>query len=353
MAGSLFDLGCERRAITEYHIPTELPWKTPAGWKRAEAGGLRVARFSVPSTNGSELDVSIIPARGFSGSAIDLLNVWRQKLTLEPVNEETAAQLAQKVQIGRADAKLYDLIAPGSDVAGKPQERSLLAMAGAGGVMWFVKMTGPAAEVARQQPAFIAFLKKVNLDQIPLPAAPNDSGHPHPHAPGDGHNHEPTPGSASATVENSTGPATAHRPQWEVPPAWSEQPPAQFLTAKFLVAGSAGQKVDVNVSSSAGDGGGISANVNRWRAQLGLPAWEPSALAQQAQPFDASGRKATAVDFQGTDARNGQPARLIGVIVPLAGQTWFYKMLGDPAMAEREKAAFLKFVRTVNYPGSL
>ena len=54
--------------------------------------------------------------------------------------------------------------------------------------------------------------------------------------------------------------------------------------------------------------------------------------------------------MNGQNAKTGQSARLIGVIVPREGQTWFYKMMGDPAVAEREKTAFIKFVQTVRYP---
>ena len=56
------------------------------------------------------------------------------------------------------------------------------------------------------------------------------------------------------------------------------------------------------------------------------------------------------VDVDGRDANTGEPVRLIGVIVPREGQTWFYKLKGDPEIAEHEKNAFIKFVQTVRYP---
>jgi len=37
-------------------------------------------------------------------------------------------------------------------------------------------------------------------------------------------------------------------------------------------------------------------------------------------------------------------------MVPRADQTWFYKLMGDLQIVEREKQPFTKFVRTVQYP---
>ena len=60
------------------------------------------------------------------------------------------------------------------------------------------------------------------------------------------------------------------KPTWTVPSGWQEGQLAQFLVAKYVIAGADGTAA-VNVSSLAGDGGGLLANVNRWRGQLGLP----------------------------------------------------------------------------------
>jgi hypothetical protein len=65
--------------------------------------------------------------------------------------------------------------------------------------------------------------------------------------------------------------------------------------------------------------------------------------------LDVLGGKAMLVDVSGQSATAGK-ARLIGVIVPRERQTWFYKMMGDPAVAEREKNVFIKFVQSVRYP---
>ena len=60
------------------------------------------------------------------------------------------------------------------------------------------------------------------------------------------------------------------KPNWQVPAGWQEVSGGQFLVAKFTLAGDGGATAAVNVSSSAGEGGGLIGNVNRWRGQLGL-----------------------------------------------------------------------------------
>jgi hypothetical protein len=53
--------------------------------------------------------------------------------------------------------------------------------------------------------------------------------------------------------------------------------------------------------------------------------------------------------MSGTNPTTGQPARLVGAMVTQAGQTWFYKLMGDAKVVEAQKAAFAKFVQTVKY----
>lgn len=75
---------------------------------------------------------------------------------------------------------------------------------------------------------------------------------PHAHHEGDGHDHGP-PGLA-----------------WDLPAGWKEIAPAQFRDGNFVVPGRDG--LECYVTILPGGGGGVLANVNRWRQQLGQPA---------------------------------------------------------------------------------
>jgi hypothetical protein len=140
-----------------------------------------------------------------------------------------------------------------------------------------------------------------------------------------------------------------NKPTWTIPAGWQEGQLAQFLVAKFVIAGADGAQAAVNVSSLAGDGGGLLPNVNRWRAQLGLAPLADADLANL-PTIDASGGKATLIEFSGTDARTGKPAALVGMVLPLGGQTWFYKLMGDADIVAQQKQALTQFVQSAKYP---
>jgi len=136
---------------------------------------------------------------------------------------------------------------------------------------------------------------------------------------------------------------------WTIPPGWKQIDPGAMLFAKFSIASGDGN-ADVNVSSLAGEGGGLLANANRWRhLQLGLEEVDQTGLEKLVSTFDANGNQATLVDFTGTDSKTGKPARLVGAIVPQNGQTWFYKLMGDGQIVAQQKDAFIKFIQSANY----
>ena len=125
---------------------------------------------------------------------------------------------------------------------------------------------------------------------------------------------------------------------------------SQFLLAKFAIHGPDHAQADVNVSQMAGEGGGLAANVNRWRHQLGLDPVDGTDLDKLVTNVSTGGTPASMVDFTGTDAKTGKKARLVGVILPLAGQTWFYKLMGDETIVAQQKDAFIKFIQSARYP---
>jgi len=204
-----------------------------------------------------------------------------------------------------------------------------------GTMSWFFKMTGDEAFVASQKPEFTAFLESIQFSE-PTEALP--PGHP-----AIGNLGASTPPLASSATEN------ASQPTWTVPADWRSVPPPTFLLAEYSIAGANGAKADVNVAQLAGEGGGVLANVNRWRGQLGLSPATDADFATMTSSLTLSGSKATIVNLTGADSDSGKPVRLVGVILPLGNQTWFYKLMGDETVVVQQKDAFLKFVQSANY----
>jgi hypothetical protein len=313
-----------------------LQYTLPAGWEKKALTQMRVASFGV-SQAAKQADISVIPLPGMAGADSANVNRWRGQVGLIPLADAELGSLAEKISVGDAPADMYDLAGttPGSGDA----ERILGVILHRDNTAWFFKMTGDAGLVEAQKPTFITFLKSVQFGGLAAPAAMDMSQLPPSH---------PAIGGMTPAMP-VTSADTADKPTWIVPAGWQEGQLTQFLIAKYVITGDGGAQAAVNVSSLAGDGGGLLPNVNRWRAQLGLAPVTDADLANL-PTIDASGGKATLVELAGTDARTGKPAQLVGFILPLGGQTWFYKLMGDASLVAQQKDALVKFVQSAKYP---
>jgi hypothetical protein len=307
-----------------------LTWKTPDGWTEVPPSEMRLASFKVAGANGKQADVSIVPLPGMAGTDDANVNRWRGQVGLSDASSDELQKSAETVEAGGQPAQLYDIAGATGRILGVIQHRD--------GMAWFYKMTGDADLVEQQKPAFVEFLKSLKFQAAPVSGGMGEMpatlppGHP---AIGD----MTTPAAASAPISHDG------QPNWQVPAGWQEISGGQFLVAKFTLTGDGGATAAVNVSSSAGDGGGMAANVNRWRGQLGLPPISEIFTTS----LDVAGGKAQLVEMSGTNAQTGQPSQLIAVIVSQPDQTWFYKLMGDAKVVAGQKDAFVQFVQSAKY----
>lgn len=361
--------GCERNDIQVYKVSKDTPaadqnamtmppmgaaarpgltWKTPTGWDEEKASDMRVASFKIRGDGAASADVSVIPLGGMAGGDLSNVNRWRGQVGLPAITDEEMSKLAEKVSAGGMDAELFDLAGVNSGSGDK--ERILGTILHRGDTAWFFKMTGDDQLVAAQKPNFIEFLKSVSFEPSAGSLPPD---HP---AVGGGMGELPADhppiGSGMSGMGAMPGmemaKTTEGLPQWTVPGSWKKEPPTQMLLAKFSAAQDGGS-ADITVSSFPGDVGGLVANVNRWRRQVGLDALDPGAVEAAVQEISVQSEKGKILDVDGTDSRTGKPVRLIGVILPHGDGTWFFKMTGDAKTVAGQKDAFTKFVQSVKF----
>jgi len=336
-------------SIPDNSAQPSLEYVLPSGWEKKALSPMRVASFGI-SQDGKQADVSVIPLAGMAGTDPSNVNRWRGQVGLGSMAEADVSKFAEKVSVGAEPADLYDLAgtAPGN---GKAQ-RILGVILHGDDTAWFFKMTGDAGLVEQQKSAFIAFLKSVTFGApVMAPSASHLSQLPT--------SHPPIAGTSLGTqnflvpnantlvmgglVKDSDGKAI-----WTIPADWKPIDPGTMLFAKFSIAASNG-KAELNILS-AGEGGSLVANVNRWRGQLGLPpVTQGDELSKTVGSINGAG-DGQIVDFTGTDSKTGKPARLVGAIIPQNGQTWFYKLMGDEQVVARQKDAFIKFIQSAKYP---
>lgn len=309
-----------------------VPWTVPAGWEEKPASGMRVASYAVKRPDGRSADISVVAMGGGAGGELENVNRWRDQIGLEPATEADLAGLRSIVPAGNRQVVVYELDGKKAVLEGKYAARTLAAILPAGEMTVFFKMTGENALVAEQKPQFLAWLKSV--DTGGGESAPEASA---------------APSSASAPASSSTAAASAPSasadglPAWQVPTGWKAAGPKPMRLASFDIPDAAGTG-DVSISKLNGDGGGLLANVNRWRGQVGLPALEASALAANSKSVPtAGGEPATWVELVGTDKT------ILGAIVARGDVSWFFKLTAPSAVATRHREAFEQFVRSVRF----
>ena len=138
--------------------------------------------------------------------------------------------------------------------------------------------------------------------------------------------------------------ATGAELTWTAPSRWTAKPASAMRRGSFSIKSDGGE-ADLSITAFPGSTGGLLANVNRWRGQLGLAPLAEADVATNTASLDAGEFHLTVVDFVGT--ASGKPTRIIGAIVPHGTDTWFFKLMGPDALVANEKPAFLEFLRTI------
>jgi hypothetical protein len=335
--------------IQTYTVPKEHPaipvnsapvrWTLPAGWQQKPADGFRLGSFAIHGQKAGNADVAITSFPGSVGTELSNVNRWRGELALAPLEPGDLA--SEPVAVDSIQGKLYDLAGASA--------RTVVAVIQRNGNSWFIKLRGDPATVAEAKPAFLEFLKSIHFDgngdessqAAPVAVAPDAAD---PHA-GLGLQGVPDPHGDLAAPE-----ASSDAPKWNLPAQWVETSPRPMIFKSFSVADDSGAKAEITVSFLGGAGGGLLANVNRWRGQLGQGPIEAGQLDGLTETLATPDGTATLVDFMGVNAETGRSARLVVAIVPHGENTWFYKLMGDGKVVGAQKDTFVQFVKTVHYP---
>lgn len=140
---------------------------------------------------------------------------------------------------------------------------------------------------------------------------------------------------------------------WITPEGWTEAPAGaaggmRLIDLRF---GSGGEG-ECFLSIMPGQAGGLEANVNRWRAQMGLPAYTPEELAALPKKTFV-GREATFVAFDGDFKNVGQETvsagyRMLGLVQEAPEFTLFVKMTGPKDLVLKNEAAFDLFSQSIS-----
>ncbi len=139
---------------------------------------------------------------------------------------------------------------------------------------------------------------------------------------------------------------------WTLPEGWKESATPDPMGMRLLdLRFGPNQEGECYISLMPGPAGGLEANVNRWRTQMGQKPYTPDEIAKlPKKPF--FNRDATFVAFDGDFKGFGAEAaktgyRMLGLIHSADQATIFVKLTGPKALVEQNAAAFDAFCLSI------
>lgn len=137
------------------------------------------------------------------------------------------------------------------------------------------------------------------------------------------------------------------------PKGWERKPASSsFVAAEFALLHADGDSVDGRLTISSA-GGGVGANIDRWKAQF-----KPQPKAASQQEIEIAGTKATLVDFAGDfNDQRGPFApgeirpnyRMIAAVLPVGGQLYFIKATGPEKTIASHADAIRRFIQSAKF----
>ena len=142
-----------------------------------------------------------------------------------------------------------------------------------------------------------------------------------------------------------TTPSSAQDLAWTAPSNWEVVPASGVRRGSFKVANTEGESADISVIAFPGDVGGLTANANRWRDQVGLPRLPDAEVQASVEHLDTPTFHLDFVNYLGT--ANGVPTRVAGAILEHQGESWFFKIIGPSSIVDAEMESFRAFLQTI------
>lgn len=297
------------------HAPAAPQWVVPAGWKRLPDQQMRFATFQVDPED-SKLNVIVYAFGPESGPVLPNVNRWEGQIGATPSTEATLSKVVTRLKNNGLEIDSVDLHGPAPEGASEGV-RMLAAIIPAGGQVWFLKFVGPESKIAAHKAEYDAFLKSLAFE----------GGGP-----------SKPPGGGESKLR-----------KYDLPPGWTLDPePRPMRVATFRVKAD-GQEAEVIVSSISGEQSGTQeANVNRWRAQVGLgPVTDLSTV--RSEPVTVGDVKGTLLDFGGPDDPAPSGKRALVVQAQKGGSLWYFKLTGPAALVAGQKKGLVDFARSLEF----
>jgi hypothetical protein len=263
-----------------------IAWILPSGWSEKGPSEMRINTVVVPDETGDlEIAISSLPKSGaWEDFVASNVNRWLGQLSQGELPRQTILNLTKSLKTGAGTATVIEL-------AGVMKET--------------MPMRNPHGNTTANQP----------------PAAT-------PQAPA-----VEAPPSASAITYNA-------------PTGWEKGPASSMREATYLVT-DGDSRAEFTLSGWPAAPGtqmsDVTANVQRWAAQVGVPIDDH--LAKLVEEIDIDGTKGSYVKLVGDDS--GQA--MLAAMVVKGEKVWFFKLTGAAKLVEAQAENFHKFIDSTKF----
>ncbi|MFT5206679.1 MAG: hypothetical protein ACI9CF_000418 [Candidatus Omnitrophota bacterium] len=174
-----------------------------------------------------------------------------------------------------------------------------------------------------------------NRDQIESYEVPKDAVSmqdkmPPMHSDDDGHDHGPSM-------------------HWIKPEAWVQKEAGGMRLASFET--KASKPIDISIVTLSGSAGGLEANINRWRGQLGLQPLKGGAQSDTIDKINVNGMAVVIVWLEGNaDQIDSQLAQsILAAIIKHGNKQYFIKLMGPVEAIESERENLNQFLESISF----
>ena len=134
---------------------------------------------------------------------------------------------------------------------------------------------------------------------------------------------------------------------WQAPADWNPEKAGQFLTAAYAIPGGG----RVTVSKLGGDGGGLAANINRWRGQVGLSPLPDNQVSGEPVKIPDSDQEMLLYNLAPENLGEGEDG-ILAAVLPLTSETWYFKFTASKEVLGKSGGQFMDFLRTIRIAGA-
>ncbi len=151
---------------------------------------------------------------------------------------------------------------------------------------------------------------------------------------------------APAAPTPTPAPSASAQP-WTAPDSWRAVPGERPMRLATYEIPDADGPVEVAITRFPGDVGGMLANINRWRGQIGLGPITEADIPAMLTTFENPGFHGATMLLEGP----GQHMLAASIHEPGADRTWFVRVTATPEVAGRIREQFDAFARSFGAGG--